>query len=162
MKSTVEFEFVWNEPNSVGQLNPNDLHFFYYDVVAESLTKAPCLYEWDAKVESFLSERGMEVPSCTIEELREKVFEADKMFFSLADDETKPEAFFRHLRNAFAHFNLNHSGDYIYMRDYKKDGKTVSMIGQLKMDDLKDLCFQFFDQRESIIEKVEQQNQQTI
>lgn len=155
MKKDLEFNFLWNEPNSIGQLNPKDLHFFYYDVAAESLTNSPVLYEWNEKIEDFLSSNNMVIGDCEESLLQSKFFECNKMFFKIGNDETKPEAFFRHLRNAFAHFNVNHDGDFYYIKDYKPNSTTVTMIGKLKAQDLQQLCFLFFDQRENIIERLD-------
>lgn len=85
---------------------------------------------------------------CGEAKLQSKDFEDGKIFFLIESGETKVEAYYRHLRNAFAHFNINHHGNFYYMKDYYPNSKIVTMIGKLMVEDLQQLCFLFSEQRE--------------
>ena len=69
----------------------------------------------------------------------------DKIYFSVSENETIPLAFFRHLRNAFAHHRIVRCCEYLHIEDIQ--GKDLTMKGLVKFKDLKELCFLFFDQR---------------
>lgn len=147
----MNYSFSAIMPTSTGLLSPDDLHLFYYDIAIDSLTGSSIMYEWNEDIDSFIEQRHL-----TIEECKEKFpteFESDKMYFSIDEtnlDESKAMAFFRHLRNAFAHYHINRYGDYFYMKDIHKTTKKqkLSMIGKIKSEDLKDLCFLFIKQGE--------------
>ncbi len=139
------------DQTSSGILNPEDLRFFYYDVGLETMTNAPVLYCWDEKIQSYVDSMQMEV-KCIEETERHTLdnkFEKDKMFFLKKENETKEESFFRHLRNAFAHYRINRNGDYIFCKDIDPKDNSITMVGYIKGDSLKELCFRFIDQRVS-------------
>lgn len=65
--------------------------------------------------------------------------------------ESKPMAFIRHLRNAFAHYHIREQQDYFLMKDYSNEkcrDEEMTMIGKIKQDDLKELCILLLKQGE--------------
>lgn len=154
MLNLQDFKFIWNYPNSIGILNRDDLNFFYYDVAAQSLTGSFIIFDWNEMIEEYIQTHGMIIDECEDCILQFKEFESNKMFFIARKNETKPEAFFRHIRNAFAHFNINHCDDYYYMKDTEPGTNKVTMIGQLKTEDLQQLCHLFLGQHDSIIKQL--------
>ena len=76
-------------------------------------------------------------------------FEEGKIYFVKYSTEDKYNSFYRHLRNAFAHYHINHSSNYYIMNDYSDDaGTKKTMIGKILCQDLKDLTDLFYKQRE--------------
>lgn len=137
------FDYTFNIPNK-GILSPDEVHFFYYDVMRDTINNVQAIYEWNGEIEKFLEGKGVKVEVVekgTISQIIEK----DVMFFSTAQDESKPKAFFRHLRNAFAHHQIVHCGEYLQCEDIQ--GNDFTMKGLVKFQDLKELCFLFFYQR---------------
>lgn len=133
---------------SSGVLNPEDLRFFYYDVGLETLTNAPAIYCWDEKTQSYVD--SMQITIEFVNGMIVGKFEKDKMICLQHENETKEESFFRHLRNAFAHYNIRRDGDYLFCKDIDPKDNSTTMIGCIKGDFLKKLCFRFIDQRASI------------
>lgn len=127
-----------------GILSPNEVHFFYYDVMRDMGDNTQAIYEWNDEIEKFLNGKGIKVEVMEKGTIPQTV-EKDVMFFSTAQDESKPKAFFRHLRNAFAHHQIVHCGEDIQCEDIQ--GNVFTMKGLVKFQDLKELCFLFFDQR---------------
>ena len=127
-----------------GILSPNEVHFFYYDVMRDMGDNTQAIYEWNDEIEKFLNGTGIKVEVMEKGTIPQTV-EKDVMFFSTAQDESKPKAFFRHLRNAFAHHQIVHCGEYLQCEDIQ--GNDFTMKGLVKFQDLKELCFLFFDQR---------------
>ena len=139
----MDFDYTFKIPQR-GMLSPNEVHFFYYDVMREMDGSFRVIYEWDKEIEKFLNEKGIKV------EVKEKgtIFQnVDKniVFFSTYQNESKPIAFFRHLRNAFAHHRITHWGEFLHIEDIQ--GNDITMKGLIKYQDLKELCVLFFDQR---------------
>lgn len=125
-------------------LSPDEVHFFYYDVMRDTENNCQTIYDWSNEIEKFLDEKGI------IMEIKEKAtlpqnVEKNELFFSTYQDESKPVAFFRHLRNAFAHHRITHRGEYIHIEDI--NGEVLTMKGLVKYQDLQKICFLFFNQR---------------
>lgn len=139
----VNFDYTFNI-SSKEMLLPDEVHFFYYDVMRDTENNAQSIYEWNENIENFLKVKDIKV-----EEMGKGTFpqnvEKNVMFFSIAQEESKPEAFFRHLRNAFAHHRITHWGEHLHIED--TNGKDLKMIGLVKFQDLKEFCSLFFDQR---------------
>lgn len=137
------FDYTFNVP-SKGILSPDEVHFFYYDIMRDMEDNIQVIYDWNSEIEKFLNEKGIQVEEMENRTLPQNV-EKNVMFFSMSQDETKPIAFFRHLRNAFTHHRIIHCGEYLHIEDIQ--GNDFTMKGFIKFQDLKELCFLFFDQR---------------
>lgn len=65
----------------------------------------------------------------------------------------------RHLRNAFVHIQIASECGYLNITDGSYKGKKENkylektMIGQIRYEDLKELCFIFFEQGEKFREE---------
>lgn len=131
-------------------LNPNDLNLFYYDISLDVYSGCSSSYSWSKDVEDYLSSKGViveggenyDVPS---------YFEDNKIYFSMIDEDNsnKAAAFYRHLRNSFAHYNIGRGGSYFFMKDYLKDGVSLSMIGKIDVKLFEGLISIFFGQKEN-------------
>lgn len=126
-------------------LSPEEVHFFYYDVMRDTEKNIQAIYEWNNEIENFLKEKGIRANGMVKDALPQKV-EKNEIYFSLSENETLPLALFRHLRNAFVHHRIVYSGDYLSIED--TNGKDLKMKGLVKYKDLKELCFLFFKQKD--------------
>ena len=131
-------------------LSTDEVHFFYYDVMRDTENNIQAIYSWNDKVEKFLAEKHIK-----IEVLEKDTLPLDssknELYFSVSKNESIPLAFFRHLRNAFAHHRIKHYNDYLCIEDVQ--GESYTMKGLIKYQDLKGLCFLFFDQRSAFENK---------
>ena len=137
------FNYAFNIP-SKGILLPDELYFFYYDVMRDTEAGIQAIYEWNDEIKKFLNEKGIKAENIEKGSLPQSV-DKDKIYFSVSENETMPLAFFRHLRNAFAHHRIVRCCGYLHIEDVQ--GKDLTMKGLVKFQDLKELCFLFFDQR---------------
>lgn len=126
-------------------LSPEEVHFFYYDVMRDTEKNIQAIYEWNNEIENFLKEKGIRANGMVKDALPQNV-EKNEIYFSLSENETLPLALFRHLRNAFVHHRVVNSGDYLSVED--TNGKDLKMKGLVKYKDLKELCFLFFKQKD--------------
>lgn len=152
------------EDNNLGVLSPHDLHFFYYDVGLDSLTGNPVIYERNKEIEEFLGNSQLVVKPVEENQLSNQA-EDNKIFFTIDSkkDTTADDAFFRHLRNAFAHYRICRQGNYYYMRDYRGKKKlSLTMIGKVKCKDLEKLCFLFKKQCEMLDKNIHSINDQEL
>ena len=136
------FDYTFNIPSN-GILSPDEVHFFYYDVMRDTGNNTQSIYEWNGEIEEFLNRKGIKVEVMEKGTIPQNV-EKNVMFFSICQDENKPIAFFRHLRNAFAHHRIVHCGEFLHIEDVL--GNDFTMKGFIKFQDLKELCFLFFNQ----------------
>lgn len=137
--------------NSNGVLAPEDLHFFYYDVGLDSLTGIPSIYEDNEDVLSFIDSKKLEIKVVEQSILPTSFQDGHIYFIQEKCDKSKYDAFFRHLRNAFSHYHIAHQGDFFLMNDYHdKACNEMTMIGKIKCEDLMNLCFLLFGQREKV------------
>ena len=156
----MNLSFTWNSPLGKGVLSPDDLRFFYYDIATDNIIGFSKIYEWDDNVISFLETNKLTIEDCDI--IEDNV-DNNTIIFTIIKDkdkegndiETKPQAFFRHLRNAFAHYNIKRDNDFFYIRDIN-DNKT-KMLGVINCDLLKQFCFLFLDQREALLQSLDNQ-----
>jgi hypothetical protein len=145
----------------IGVLNGDDLTFFYYDIGLENLQGWPEVYDWDAIVEEF---RGLlDIDTCTTAQI-ESEFTPNKIRFTVSnrkdsDNGSKSAAFFRHLRNAFAHYHIVREGENYVLTDRKN---KTTMRGLVNTELLKRFCFRFFEIREKILSDMENANNPTI
>lgn len=136
-------DYAINNP-SKGILSPDEVHFFYYDVMRDAEDNIQAIYEWNEDIERFLNEKKLKVEEINKGTLLNNVCN-NVICFTVSENESKPAAFFRHLRNAFVHHRIVRCGEYLKIKDIS--GNDVTMIGLLKYQDLKELCFLFFDQK---------------
>ena len=130
-----------------GLLNGEDLHFFYYDVLNKNEDSLNSLFEWNNDIVSYLDKHGVRIEVCEIEQMPHE-YPNDKLLFSMYNNkETKPQAFLRHLRNAFVHINIQRDDEYYLLKDRNGKGLTT-MIGRVKCTCLKEVCFLLFKQEE--------------
>lgn len=139
-------------PSNRGLLNGEDLLFFYYDVFAKKEDSITDIYDWDSEIDDFITSQGMVIDECDVSQMPNDYPENTLLFTNSVKGETKLQAFFRHVRNAFSHMNIQRNGDYYLLRDYGCAGK-ISMIGKIKCDCFKNFCFLFTEQGENVIEK---------
>lgn len=144
-----------------GLLNGDDLTFFYYDIGLDNLQGWPLVYDWDAIIEEF---RGvLDIDTCTEAQIGTE-FAPNKIRFTVSnrkdsDNGSKSAAFFRHLRNAFAHYHIvREGGNYVLTDGTNK----TTMRGLVNAELLKKFCFRFFDIREKILNDLENVNTPTI
>lgn len=136
-----------------GVLNGDDLTFFYYDIGLDNLQGWPLFYDWDTVVEEFKKE--LDIDACTSNQIGTQ-FVQNKIRFTVSsqknsDNGSKSAAFFRHLRNAFAHYHIVREGENFVLTD---GTKKTTMRGLVKAELLKKFCFRFFDIREKILTNI--------
>lgn len=141
---------------SEGVLSPDKLAFFYYDIMRDTIDYNQGVYDWNDDIQNFLDNKGIVIEEKPNGTLPNKV-EKNGLYFTVCEDDkdNKAIAFFRHLRNAFAHFGIASEGEYLKLEDF---GSKRTMIGLVKYEDLKELCFLFFKQKEVSEEKHEPKN----
>lgn len=142
-----KFDFSFPKHLTNGILNPDDLNFFYYDIGKENIGDTPFLYEWDAVVNEFSD--VLDIDSCSKEQI-DKEFVQNKIRFTISAKEKKSKtaAFFRHLRNAFAHYRIVRDGENYCLIDKDPQDAQITMRGLVKAEILKNFCFRFFEQRD--------------
>ncbi len=136
------------EDNYEGLLSPDDVYLFYYDIGIDSETGNSFIYVWDDKIEQFAKDNNLVIIDCDAASIP-TTFSENKIYFTVGDKDNgnKAVAFFRHLRDAFAHYHIGTSGDYYCMKDFRRPEKTVTMIGKIHHSLLKGLLEVFFEQK---------------
>ena len=140
-----DFTFEMYE-SAVGELSPDDLRFFYYDVA-----------EW-SEINQLIELSNNELLDLalnlniklihTINDIQS--INCGEIKFKLYPNETYQTALIRHLRNSFSHFRIIYKDiTYFYMEDY--NGKECTMLGFVKCDDLHRLIYGIRDYHEKII-----------
>ena len=135
--------YTINNP-SKGVLSPDEVHFFYYDVMRDTEDDIQAIYEWNEDIERFLNKKELKVEEINKGTLSNNVGN-NVICFTVSENESKPLAFFRHLRNAFAHHRIVQCGEFLRIEDIQ--GKDFTMVALVKFQDLKALCFLFFEQK---------------
>lgn len=135
---------------TTGVLNGDDLHFFYYDISLDYFQGWGDFYNWDLVVAEFKDK--IDVDSCKPDEIPNDIC-PNTIRFTVSsrkdkDNGSKASAFFRHLRNSFAHFNISRLGENYILIDIDPRSGVV-MSGNVNAELLKKMCFRFFDFRES-------------
>ena len=154
-------DFTLSKHPTTGVLSGDDLVFFYYDIGLDHLQGWPATYDWNAIVNEF---KGLvDIDTCTEDQIPEH-FEYNTIKFCVSnnidiDNGSKSAAFFRHLRNAFAHYSIVREGANYRIIDGQK---KITMRGLVNADVMKNFCFRFFDIREKIIKEDEDLKQTMI
>ena len=142
-------DFTFPQHYHHGILNGDDLRFFYYDIGTDDLQGWPDGYDWNLVISKFSG--IIDIASCDNNQIPSS-FKDNFIRFSIdqqKDNGSITSAFFRHLRNAFSHYRIIRVGKWYEITDVS--GSKFSMRGKIEADLLKELCFQFFDQREAFI-----------
>lgn len=144
-----------------GELNGDDLKFFYYDIGLDNLQGWPEVYDWDTVVNEF--EELLDIDTCTSNQINTE-FVQNRIRFTVSsqksiDNGSKSAAFFRHLRNAFAHYHVVREGENYLLTD---GTDKTTMRGLVNAELLKKFCFRFFDIREKILNDMESTYNPTI
>ncbi len=135
-----------------GRLGGDDLTFFYYDIGEDHLQGWPSSYDWESVV---LKYKGvLNIKDCNKDDIPNEFIENNIHFTvsnsSQVDNGNVASAFFRHLRNAFSHYRIVSRKDWYEFTDFNNKGH-ITMRGCVKAALLKEFCYHFFDQRESLI-----------
>lgn len=151
-------EFSFPEHYKTGILSGDDLTFFYYDVGLDILQSLPQMYIWDEVVEEFKDK--LDIDGCVATQI-DTEFTLNRIRFTVSnnknsDNGSKAAAFFRHLRNAFAHYRIVREGENYVITDL--DGNVVTMRGFVKAELLKQFCFSLFKMRDKFINDYENTN----
>lgn len=144
-----------SKPVMHGVLTNKQLSFFYYGIAYSDFSSAAKNYEWSDEVDNFLNNQGIKV--FVNKNIPSGNPPKDVIYFSKGLKESKQEAFFRHMRNAFAHFLIFKHKKYVTMRDIKekKDGsKKLTMVCNIKYEDLIGFYIVFFKCNELLAEAV--------
>ncbi len=155
-------DFSFPAHSTTGVLNGDDLTFFYYDIGLDNLQSWPDAYDWDSVVSEFKGR--LDIEACTSDQMP-KDFVPNTIRFTVPDNkspgnESKAAAFFRHLRNVFAHYRVAREGDNYVL--YDDNGHAPTMRGFVNTELLKRFCFSFFDLRDKIINDLEISNNPNI
>ncbi len=146
---------------TTGVLNDEDLRFFYYDIGLDNNQGWPEVYDWNVIVKEF---KGvLDIDACSAAQIDADLV-PNKIRFTVSyqknsDNGSKSVAFFRHLRNAFAHYRVVREGDNYVISD---GINKTTMWGLVNAELLKKFCFQFFDIREKLISDHENINNTTL
>ena len=154
-------DFTIPEHYKTGVLNGDDLIFFYYDIGLDNLQGLPASYDWDEVIAEF--DGLIDIDACKTSEIP-KDYIQNNIRFTVSkskkyDNGSKSAAFFRHLRNAFAHYHIVREEDNYVLTDERA---KVTMRGLINVELLKKFCFRFFDIREKIIADYENSINPTI
>lgn len=150
-------DFAFPAHFTTGVLNGDDLTFFYYDIGLDNLQGWPDAYDWDSVVSEFKD--CLDIEACKSNQIP-KDFILNTIRFTVSgnknsDKGSKAAAFFRHLRNAFAHYRVVREGENYVISD---GNKHATMRGFVNIEILKSLCFRFFEVRENIINDLDNSN----
>lgn len=144
-------DFTLRQPRypAKGILGGDDLRFFYYDIGLDNLQNMPHFYEWDSVVVEFKDK--LDIDTCKSSEIPKELVQNQIRFtVSLkknSDNGSKSAAFFRHLRNAFAHYNIVCAGENYIIKDGEN---SPTMYGLVNAELLKNFCFRFFEIRDNL------------
>ena len=146
-------KFKLKQP-TLGILAPNDLSFFYYDVAQWSEAE---LYEFEN--DAFINvarEIGIALIPIETKTFRQCDLCDNKLHFTFKRRTGKQDmtlsyqsAFFRHLRNSFAHYRITNLGDYFIIED--KIGDRYTCKGKILRNKLIKLITKIKQYDETII-----------
>lgn len=131
----MDFTLTCKEPPHE-KLLPEDLKFFYYDIAYETQLGEPRFYDWKKVLSEFSG--LIEVECCDQNKISNQLT-VNKIQYTISNDDSgESEAFFRHLRNAFAHFSIFRDGEFLIIQD--SNGKTFTMNGKVDAKLLSKFC----------------------
>ncbi len=146
----INMDFTLRTNLSHGRLGGNDLTFFYYDIGDYVLQGWPFCADWDSVVTEF--EDQLDIQACQSSEIPQEMVQ-NQIRFTVCNKEdcdngSKSAAFFRHLRNAFAHYNIICAGENYIITDGEA---YTNMRGLVNVELLKNFCYRFFGIRDNIV-----------
>ncbi len=147
-----ELKFTALEENYGGVLPLEDVHYFYYDICFDSEMGYSRSYEWNNEIQKFLDEKNIKIEALE-ENSIPHTFENNAIYFSYIkkDRDNKASALFRHLRNAFSHYEVGFNDNFYNMKDFRYDEKkkllVTTMIGKIEVGLFKQLIAFFFNQK---------------
>ena len=150
----MDFTFPEHYPNGI--LYGDDLSFFYHDIGRDKLQGLPDVYAWNSVVSNY--QGIIDIGICNNANIPEE-YKDNFMRFSVdmqKDNGSTVSAFFRHLKNAFSHHRIVRIGEWYEITD-KNLNDDLTFRGRIRADLLKELCFKFFEQREEIINSIDNQ-----
>lgn len=137
-----------------GYLQPEDIRMFYYDICFDKETEYSKIYTWGQEVEEYRKNNHVKIEG--VDDLKKlpATVKDNEVYFGMIeeDEQNMAAAYFRHLRNSFSHFSIGYNGNYLCMKDYLSDGKTLSMIGKIDRDIFLGLMQIFFEQKRAVEE----------
>lgn len=147
----MEFKFCYGD-SYAGQLSPELVHLFYYDICFDHEEVYSKLYEWSEEVETYLKDNKVEIETKESDEMPQTV-ECNQIFYvgKASNKGNKAADLFFRLRNSFVHYNIGINGRHLCLKD--KDSKGITMIGKIDIDLLKGLIAIFLKQKNEIEEK---------
>ena len=153
--SEIGLKFSCLEDSYSGELDPNDVILFYYDIGVDCEMKT-YPYIWDDEMEEFIQKNKLVIEVCQNGLLPQSV-SVNEIYFTECFDkennikEDKAMAFLRHLRNAFAHYRIGASGNYYCLKD--EYNKRITMIGKIDKRLFQGLIEIYFKQKAKAEEK---------
>lgn len=156
-------DYTFNNLPMKGRLTSDEVYFFYYDVMLNTEDSACNVFEWDENIQNFVESKKLTINN--VESISGENINDNCIYFLIdpkRDGTNKALAFFNHLRNAFAHFQIIHNGEFILLKDCiksKNKPETITMLGKIKYEDLKKLCILFLNQNQKLIEEDESPNE---
>lgn len=150
----MDFSLNTNTVAPYEHLTGEDLNLFYYDICTDVALQNPMMYDWNETMKDFSNE--IDIAFCSKDDMPDVVIENQiRLTKCTLDKGSNAMAFFRHLRNAFAHFEVRCKGEWVIIKDWNPKDKTqkYTFIGKIKTKTLRSICFRFFDQREKIFNK---------
>lgn len=149
-------DFSIPEHSKTSLLNGEDLQFFYYDICQDHMQGWPSVYDWDSVVTEFTD--SLNIGACDATQIPNEYI-PNTIRFNVShdpkiDNASKSAAFFRHLRNAFAHYHVVREGANYVLTDIGNNG-TITMRGLVDAEVLKQFCFRFFSMRDKIMDDYE-------
>lgn len=142
-----KLEFTCLSENYGGLLCPQDLSLFYYDIGIDCETQQSFVYRWSDEVKEYLRRKNTVIQST--EEIPQAI-NNNEIYFGMCESDkgNMAVAFFRHLRNAFAHYTIGYDGEYFCKKDFQDKEKTkLTMIGKIHGELFRSLIKIFFLQK---------------
>lgn len=150
----MDFSLKTNTIAPYEHLKGDDLILFYYDISTDVALQNPIMYDWNETMKSFSKE--IDIAFCSKDEMPDFVVENQVRLTKCSFDQgSNAMAFFRHLRNAFAHYQVRREGEWFIIKDWNPNDKKqkYTFIGKIKTETFRNICFSFFEQREKIFNK---------
>ncbi len=150
----MSFDFSIPDHPEFSMLDPEEVHFFYYDI---GLAYLGCISDdsiWEKVIEEFKDR--VDICVCTRKKIP-KEFDRNTLRFTLASESDKTSSFFRHLRNAFSHHRVHKCADMLYLIDevtQKRKGikkRIITMRGYIEYELLKEICIRFAEISDDIL-----------
>ena len=146
----MQFDFSIPDHPTYSFLYPEDLKFFYYDInfakdcgILEEDSWEKVMKEFNEKTDITVCEKIV-IPSEVL---------PNTIRFTKRNNELEIDAFFRHLRNAFAHYRIHRIGDSFYIEDRNRR-HNITAIGKIECKLLKEICFKYSDSTNPLMESL--------